>query len=136
MGEKRTERMFEFHVSRQARDRYGFDDKLFSFTGNVIFANLAATREFAERMNRVRNAERHPELAIQASALNAMGLIDEALHAVLAEYRQRYPNVMNEALAWFGARVSTEGLEKTLLAFVQHFPPVAEIGRASCRERV
>jgi len=127
--------MFEFHVSRQARDRYGFDDKLFSFTGNVIFANLAATREVAERMNRVRNAAQHPELVIQASALNAMGLIDEALHAVLAEYRQHHPNVMNEALSWFGARVSTEGLEKTLLAFVQHFPPVAVYrGRQSAAE--
>jgi hypothetical protein len=117
--------MFEFHVSRQARDRYGFDDTLFSLSGNVIFANLAASREFAERMNRVRDAARHPERAIHPGALSAMGLIDEALHAVVAQYRQRYPNAMNDALSWLGARLGAEGLEKTLLSFVQHFPPVA-----------
>jgi glycosidase len=117
--------MFEFHVSRQARDRYGFDDTLFSLSGNVIFANLAASREFAERMNRVRDAGRHPERTIHGGALNAMGLIDEALHAIMAQYRQRYPNVMNDALSWLGARLGTEGLESTLLSFVQHFPPVS-----------
>ncbi|MGE5322106.1 MAG: alpha-amylase family glycosyl hydrolase [Actinomycetota bacterium] len=117
--------MFEFHVSRKARDRYGFDETLFSLSGNVIFANLPASREFANRMNRVREVERHPELAVNPGALNAMGLIDEALHAVLAQYRQRYPNVMSTALDWLGSRLGTEGLEKTLQGFVQHFPPVA-----------
>ena len=48
--------VFEFHVSRRARDRYGVADTLFSLTGNVVFANLAASREFAQRMNQVREA--------------------------------------------------------------------------------
>jgi glycosidase len=117
--------MFEFHVSRQARDLYGFDDTLFSFNGNVVFANVAATREFAQRINVARDAEHHPERAIHPGALNAMGLIDEALHAVLAQYRQRYPNVMHDALAWLSGRLGTEGVEKTLLAFVDHFPPIS-----------
>ncbi|HKT51295.1 MAG TPA: alpha-amylase family glycosyl hydrolase [Candidatus Angelobacter sp.] len=116
--------MFEFHVSRQARDRYGFDDTLFSLSGDVIFANLAASREFAERMNRVRDAAHHPERAIHPGALNAMGMIDEALHVIMAQYRQRYPNVMNDALSWLEARLGTKGLENTLLSFVQQFPPV------------
>ena len=72
---------FEFHVSRAARDLYGFDDALFSVTGNVVFANLEASRAFAHRMNTVREAERHPERAVSPGALNAMGLIDEILHA-------------------------------------------------------
>src|ERR1700759_4484524 len=86
---------FEFHVSRAARVRYSFSETLFSITGNVVFANLAASREFAHRMNQVRNAEAHPELAAHPGALNAMGLIDEALHAVLDSYRkERDPKVM------------------------------------------
>lgn len=117
--------MFEFHVSRRARDRYGFDDTLFSLSGNVIFANLPASREFANRMNKVREAELHPELTIHPGALNAMGLIDEALHAVMAQYRQRYPNVMNAALDWLSSRLGTESVEATLHAFVQYFPPIA-----------
>ena len=51
---------FEFHVSRAARDLYGFDDALFSVTGNVVFADLEASRAFAHRMNTVRETERTP----------------------------------------------------------------------------
>jgi len=43
--------MMEFHISREARDRYEFNQTLFAFNGNVVFANLRASREFAFRMN-------------------------------------------------------------------------------------
>src|SRR3954454_23970490 len=79
---------FEFHVSRSARDLYHFSHALFSITGNVVFADLAATREFAHKMNQVRGADQHPERAVNPGALNAMGLIDEALHTLLDEYRR------------------------------------------------
>ena len=39
--------MMEFHIARKARERYQFAESLFSYTGNVVFANLAACREFA-----------------------------------------------------------------------------------------
>ncbi len=116
--------MFEFHVSRAARDRYGFDDAMFSLDGNVVFANLAASREFAQRMNAARDVERHPERAVHAGALNAMGLIDEALHAMVAQYRQRNPNVMSEALAWLSSRLGSESVEHTLLSFAEQCPAV------------
>ena len=48
--------MFEFHVSRSARDRYKFDDSLFSLSGNVVFADLQASREFAHRINEARES--------------------------------------------------------------------------------
>ena len=117
--------MFEFHVSRTARDRYDFGDSLFSLSGNVVFANLAATREFADRMNRAREAEKYPERAVHPGALNAMGLIDEALHAMMAEYRRGNPRVMAEAVAWLGARLGADTLERTLLTFADQFPTVA-----------
>jgi len=117
---------FEFHVSRATRDRYGFDEALFSLTGNVVFANLKASREFAHRMNLARDVERHPERAVHPGALNAMALIDEALHAVAALYRQqRDPKAMVDALAWFRSRLGEQPLDKTLLAFAEHYPAVA-----------
>ena len=66
----------EFHVSRQARKRYKFEDSLFSFNGNVIFANFHAARIFAQRMNEKRDLVLHPELTVRAGQINAMGLID------------------------------------------------------------
>jgi glycosidase len=118
--------MMEFHVSRRARNRYQFAETLFSFTGNVVFANLSASRLFAHRMNQVRNVEKHPERAVNAAALYVMGLIDEASHAVMARYRQQFdPNVMLDALSYFSQQVGPQELDKMLLAFVQQFPGVS-----------
>src|SRR5215475_10247113 len=79
----------EFHVSREARDRYEFDQTLFAFSGNVVFANLGASREFAFRMNQRRNAEKDPSQTINPGALYAMGLIDEMSHILVDYYRRR-----------------------------------------------
>ena len=108
--------MMEFHISRQARDRYQFEETLFSYTGNVVFANLAACRSFAHRMNTVREVEKHPKLAVHAGQLYAMGLIDEASHVLMARYREQFdPEVMTSALDWFGAQVGEAALDKLLL---------------------
>jgi glycosidase len=113
----------EFHVSRAARDRYEFSQGLFFFSGNVVFANLRASREFALRMNERRGAEKDPEQTIQPGALYAMGLIDEMSHVLVEYYRQRLdPQVMAGALAWFDNRLGKEELDQTIMAFVEQFP--------------
>ncbi|MFB3813333.1 MAG: alpha-amylase family glycosyl hydrolase [Terriglobales bacterium] len=116
---------YEFHVSRAARDRYRFDEKLFSISGNLVFANLGAVRRFAQRMNEVRQAALHPERAVHPGALNAMGLIDETLHVLVAHYRgQRDPKVMTDALGWFESRLGREALDGALTRFADEFPAV------------
>ena len=113
----------EFHISRKARERYRFAESLFSYSGNVIFASVAACREFAYRMNTVRDVERHPERAVHAGQLYAMGLIDEASHALMARYREQYdPAVFTQALEWFSGQVGREALGRMLLIFVEEFP--------------
>jgi glycosidase len=120
--------MMEFHISRKARERYQFAESLFSYTGNVVFANIAACREFAHRMNKVREVEKNPELAVHAGALYAMGLIDEASHVLMAHYREQFdPQVMSSALEWFSAQVGEDALNKMLLTFVQQFPGITVI---------
>jgi glycosidase len=115
--------MMEFHISRAARQRYQFEDTLFSFNGNVVFADLGACRAFALRMNQVREAQKYPDRAVHAGQLFAMGLIDEASHLVMAQYRKQFdPDVMNAALDWFGAQVGLQEFDKLLLVFVEHFP--------------
>ena len=113
----------EFHIARKARVRYGVAESLFSYNGNVILANIGACRVFAHRMNQVRDVEKHPEQAVHAGQLFAMGLIDEASHVLMARYRQQLdPEVMTSALDWFGARVGSDNVDKMLLAFVEQFP--------------
>ena len=115
--------MMEFHISRNARQRYQFAESLFSYTGNVVFANMAACRDFAYRMNQVRDVENHPDRVVHAGQLYAMGLIDEASHVLMARYREQFdPEVMTAGLDWFAAQVGAEKLDAMLLAFVEQFP--------------
>jgi len=116
----------EFHISRRARDRYGFDHALFGSTGNVIFADFRAARLFADRMNEQRDLVGHPEQAVKASEINAMGLIDEMLHAILDRYRERVrPTVFAETLAELEQEIGEKAVSGVLAAFVDEFPPVA-----------
>jgi glycosidase len=116
----------EFHVSREARDRYQFDASLFSLSGNVLFANFHAARVFAQRMNDKRDLVSFPEQAVKAGQINAMGMIDEILHYVVQSYReQRNPQVMEQALAWLDEQVGREATDAALRKFADEFPPLA-----------
>src|SRR4029450_463148 len=117
---------FEFHIARAARNRYGFADRLFSLTGNVVVVDLAASRDLAHRMNTVRDAERHPDRVVHPGSLNALGILDEVTHVVLALYRQRRdPRAMLDALSWLEAHIGREALDTTLRAFANQFPTTA-----------
>jgi glycosidase len=116
---------FEFHVSRRARDRYQFDDTLFTITGNVVFANFRAARVFAQKMNDHRDLVTFPERAVKPGQINAMGLVDEVLHHLVDLYRQDYPDVMQRALGWLDQRVGQEAVDRTLRRFADNFPAVA-----------
>ena len=108
MREKNIVQM-EFHISRKARDFYQFDESLFSLSGNVVFANFHASRVFAQKINNKRDLVSFPERAVRAGQLNAMGLIDEILHYVIALYReQNDPGVMQQALDWIDEGLSDE----------------------------
>ena len=113
----------EFHISRATRDRYQFPTALFSFSGNVIFANITGARQLAHRINQVRDVRNHPDRAVHAAALYVMGLIDEASHMAMARYREQLdPAAMTDALGWLNRKIGVKGLDKLLLTFVQEFP--------------
>ena len=118
--------MFEFHVSRLSRERYQFDQALFSFNGNVIFTNFLAARQFAQKINQSRDLVNFPEQAISAGDINAIGLIDEILHLVVALYRSTIePQVMAEVLEILQETLGEKRLQLTLLSFIEEFPPMA-----------
>jgi glycosidase len=116
----------EFHIHRSLRERLNLDELLFSYTGNVIFANVAASRRLAKELNEARGTEVDPEKIIHAGALFAMGLIDELNHALVASYREQIdPQVLTEAVRWFAAQAKPAELERLLLLFTEQFPNVA-----------
>jgi glycosidase len=117
---------FEFHVARAARERYEFDDALFGLSGNVVLADFAAARRFAQQINQQRDLAADPSAAVRPGDINAMGLVDEILHYVVGLYRrERNPGAMSAALIALEQRLSPQVLEQTLEAFVADFPNVA-----------
>jgi len=120
----------EFHISRSIRERLDLKDVLFSFTGNVVFANVAAARKLAQDLNELPGAvvetpEQKIAGQVNAGALFAMGMIDELSHALVARYRREQdPAVMSAAVKWLGAQVTPAESERLLLRFVQQFPTV------------
>ena len=116
----------EFHISRQARDRYQFDQSLFALTGNVILANFRAARAFAQKMNAQQDLVNHPERTVRAGQINAMGLVDEILHCVVGLYRQqKNADALREALNWLYEGLGKKVVDATLRRFAEEFPPLA-----------
>ena len=116
----------EFHISRSVRERIDLDDLLFSFTGNVVFANVTASRKLAERLNALDVAEGLPEKNISGAELFAMGLIDELSHALIAKYRKKTdPLLLADALNFLSTRIGQAQRDRLLLAFTRQFPSVA-----------
>ena len=115
----------EFHISRATRDKYGVSESLFEFDGNAIFVNPAASRRLANAMNEVRGTGSGSKEFVKAGDLFAMGLIDELSHALFAYYRKNVdPQVLREALRWFGAAAGGSDVERLLHRFGDHFPSV------------
>ncbi|MFN8496585.1 MAG: alpha-amylase family glycosyl hydrolase [Anaerolineae bacterium] len=116
--------MMEFHISRRARDRYQFDDSLFSLSGRVVLANFHAARVLAQKMNEKRDLVNFPETAVAAADINAMGLIDEVLHYMIAEYRKQVnPRLFADALNKMETDLGPQTVNRILTRFVDEFPP-------------
>ncbi len=116
----------EFHIHRALRDRLNLDDLLFSYTGNVVFGNVAASRRLAKDLNDARGADADAEKTVHGGALFAMGLIDELNHALVARYRAEIdPTVLTQAVRWFAAQAKPAEVERLLLRFTEEFPNVA-----------
>jgi len=113
----------EFHISKSIRERLDVDDLLFSYSGNVVFANVAASRKLAYRLNELQGVDAAPDKMVHGAALFAMGLIDELSHALVARYRAEVdPAVLTEAVEFFRMQVKPVEMERLLLQFTELFP--------------
>lgn len=110
---------FEFHITREAREKYQFEETLFSMKGQIIFANFQASRLFADLLNK----QRLPAETIHAGELNAMGLLDEIMHFLIEKYRldinpSLFEKMEKRLIAHFGRL----DYERLLIAFADLFP--------------
>ncbi len=115
----------EFHISREIRDLCNFDQRLYASSGNVVFADLKAVRNFTEKLNKVFDSRGQNEKRVSVGSVNAMGLIDEIFHYVCTLYRRdRQADSFKKVLAELDGQFTKSEVDGLLLDFMKEFPPV------------
>ena len=116
--------LMEFHVRKGVREEHNLEGSLFSLTGNVILTDVRQVRTLAQRMNEGIDPVKNPEQVVQAGQLNAMGLIDEILHYVVALYREQVqPDIFETTFNRFEKKFGETKTEALLEKFCSQFPP-------------
>ncbi|HGY54543.1 MAG TPA: alpha-amylase [Caldithrix abyssi] len=111
---------FEFHISRDARDRYKFDESLFSSEGEVIFGNFADSQHLAALLN----ADKAGEEYLSAAELYAMGLLDEIAHFIIEAYRRQInPRLLRQIENELAKKYGADKVDLLLKSFLNNFPP-------------
>jgi hypothetical protein len=116
--------VYEFHLSRKARDAYQFNDAFFTLRGTIIFENFRAAQLFAEKINEKRQAAGEPSDApAHAADIYAMGLLHEIFHFVVRVYeRDRNPGTFQKCDNYLKIALSSPALQEFLLRFSYDFP--------------
>jgi hypothetical protein len=108
----------------RVREACGLETELFSLRGNVVLSDFRATRALAARLNASSDAAARPEGNVRAGQLNAMGLIDEILHYVVACYRERVQkDIFETALLQLKAKLGGKTIDELVTVFGVSFPP-------------
>jgi len=116
---------FDFHISRVAREKYRIEQSLFSLTGKVILADYQQARLLSEKINSKRREEGNDQF-VTAGQINALGLLHEIFHLLIRKYEDNdNPGVFGKAISQLQNDISESELEKTLLAFIEEFPPLS-----------
>jgi len=116
----------EFHISKNAREKYKFDMSLFETNGNVVIGNIHASRLLAASINKQKDLLNYPETAVKASELYAIGLMDEIFHYIFKTYRnQIQQDILKEALIFVENNLAPEENKKVIEFFLKEFPPLA-----------
>ena len=112
----------EFHVSRAMRERCRFDELLFASSGHAVLARPEAAHRFAAALDAARPAG--PRAS--AAELFALGLLDEAMHLVIAHWRETHePHAFRDALTRLRDTLGEPATRTLLESFLERFPPVA-----------
>ncbi len=113
-------RVMDFRIARMARDRYGFEESLFSSDGDAIAFDASRALALAERF-----VSQDADRARAASEIAAIGLIHELGHRAVAVERRGDPaggGPLARGLAALDASVGRVGVDDGLRSYETTFP--------------
>ena len=116
---------FDFHVRKYARDKYQFDNSLFSITGDLIIANFHLARVLSNKINVQRKAEGKADRQVSAGEINAFGLIHEIFHFLIRYYEDKEnPGVLSRGINYLNSTLGEKELNKIFIEYLNEFPPL------------
>ena len=126
---------FDFHTTRTARKKYQIDNSLFSITGNLIISDYQQARILSEKINSKRKEEGNVDQFVTAGQINVLGLLHEIFHLLIRNYEEKdNPGVFNKVIDQLKTELNEGDFEKTLLAFIEEFPPLAVYNKETSAE--
>lgn len=116
---------YYFHVSKIAREKYQFEESLFSISGDLIVADFQLARELADKINNKRNETNETSFVVTAGQINALGLLHEIFHFIIKSYEEEEnPGVFLRIEKYLREKLGNDNLEKLIFKFVEEFPPI------------
>jgi glycosidase len=116
---------YYFHVSRQSRVKYEFEESLFSVTGDLIISDSKTARTLTEKINKKRRDENRYDELVTVGQLNALGLMHEIFHLLIRKYEETdNPGVFGRNLEFLDGTLTNDEVDKILLTFIEEFPPL------------
>lgn len=115
---------FDFHISRNAREKYELDNSLFSITGNIVIADFQQARLLSEKINKRREKDGIFDQYVTAGEINALGLLHEIYHFLIRKYDEEdNPGVFKKGIKFLADNLNQVELQKVFLSFTEEFPP-------------
>jgi len=116
---------YYFHVTKDSKIKYKIEENLFSLKGNLVISDFRTARLLSEKINTVRRNEGKFELQVTAGQINALGLLHEIFHLLIRKYEEdNNKNVFKNGIDYLINNLNEDELDKTLLKFVEEFPPL------------
>jgi len=116
---------YYFHVAKESRIKYALEENLFAVKGNLIISDFPKARLISEKINSVRRDEGKFELQVTAGQINALGLLHEIFHLLIRKYEENNNvGVFKNNIDYLKNSLTEAELDKTLLKFVEEFPPL------------
>lgn len=116
---------YYFHVSKDSRIKYKIEENLFALNGNLVISDFKTARVLSDKINVIRRAEGKFELQVTAGQINALGLLHEIFHLLIRNYEDKNKKgVFRESIDYLKKNLTEDELHKTLLKFVEEFPPL------------
>jgi len=116
---------YYFHVTKDSRIKYEFEENLFALQGNIVISDFKTARFLSDKINVVRRAEGKFDLQVTAGQINALGLLHEVFHLLIRNYEENNnKSVFKNSIDYLKKNLTEDELDKTLLKFVEEFPPL------------